>query len=330
MKTICATRRCGLCRFHIIFGEETVAGKLCIALCTHKSDKLGLVRRSDIDISQPFICRSFVPRDGSLGIRYVICPYEHKICNGTEPRVGCHVHCIENTPLHRLSRALELSALEFDFLNDYDCFRIPWLKSRLSRILETATRHLPYLPEELLQIIADYTVVDYTIHHLLATEYVNEICAEGKPGMSSVKTSEKIYARHVNFEGVQYLAYLTNEASDDRDMLLFDPILPTTIDTLYIANDALGIRRLLFADSSQKCTVEKEVNVWWRKAKLRRLGGLVRCNSDVSIGLGCSDSRYAYLPDGLGPEVARPLGEKRTVAKTELESSPAFTWANSS
>ncbi|KAF6827485.1 hypothetical protein CPLU01_09059 [Colletotrichum plurivorum] len=276
MKTICVTRRCGLCRFHIIFGEEIIA-----------------VRRSDIDISQPFICRSFVPRNGSLGIRYVICPYEHKICDGTEPRVGCHVHCIENTPLHRLSRALELSALEFDFLNDDDCFRIPWLKSRLSRILEAAIRHLPYLPEELLQIIADYTVVDYTlawdvmfdrkiqrIHHLLATDYVNEICAEGKPGKSSVKTSEKIYTRHVNFEGVRYLAYLTNEASDDRDILLFDPTSPTTIDTLYIANDALGIRRLLFADSLQKCTVEKEVNVWWRKAKLRRLGGIIRCNSD--------------------------------------------------
>ncbi|KAF6781998.1 hypothetical protein CSOJ01_16038 [Colletotrichum sojae] len=98
--------------------------------------------------------------------------------------------------------------------------------------------------------------------------------------MSSVRTSKKIYARHVNFEGVQSLAYLTNEASDDRDMLLFDPTSPITIDTLYIANDALGIRRLLFADSSQPCTVEKEVNVWWRKAKLRRFGGLIRCNSD--------------------------------------------------
>lgn len=234
------------------------------------------------------------------------------MCREYEGRIGCHIHCIETTPRSVLASSLEVAALEFSYITPFDTARVPWLEARLSGILYAATHHLPYLPEELRQIIVNYALALRPIsimgHQLLATDYVTQVCADGKPGVSSVKTSERIYARQVDFEGFQYVAHLKNKASDDRDILLFDPTLPNAIDTLYVANDPLGIRQLLFADSSQQCTVDEKANIWWRHVALEHLGGLIRCHGDVSTGLAWRDSRHACLLDVLGPEIARSLG----------------------
>ncbi|KAK1512256.1 hypothetical protein CABS01_16796, partial [Colletotrichum abscissum] len=97
--------------------------------------------------------------------------------------------------------------------------------------------------------------------------------------------SKKIYARHLKFEGVQYIGHLRNTPGGNQDFLLLDPSLSTFIDSLYIASDHLGIRHLLFADSWKPCAIEQEIGIWWKAVKLEDVGGLIRIRSDVSFSV---------------------------------------------
>ncbi|OHE95057.1 hypothetical protein CORC01_09714 [Colletotrichum orchidophilum] len=67
------------------------------------------------------------------------------------------------------------------------------------------------------------------------------------------------------------------------DVLLFDPTLSTSTDSLYVASNHLGFRHLLFANSSESCGIQQEVGLWWKAVKLESLGSLIRFHSDVSI-----------------------------------------------
>ncbi|WQF84004.1 hypothetical protein CDEST_09018 [Colletotrichum destructivum] len=66
----------------------------------------------------------------------------------------------------------------------------------------------------------------------------------------------------------------------EKDVLLFDPTLPSSIDSLYVASDHLGVRQILFADSSEQGTIQQAADVWWKAVKLETLGGLLRFPSD--------------------------------------------------
>ncbi|KAK1506529.1 hypothetical protein CABS01_16907 [Colletotrichum abscissum] len=142
-----------------------------------------------------------------------------------------------------------------------------------------ASRHISSLPREVLSNIAAWALHDRSTCHHLAVYFASQTCAETE-GNTSVQFSEKIYARHVEFEGVQYIGHLWNTPGGNRDFLLFDPSLSTSIDSLYIASDHLGIRRLLFADSSKPCAIVQEIGIWWKAVKLEDVGGLIRIRSD--------------------------------------------------
>ncbi|WQF76305.1 hypothetical protein CDEST_01319 [Colletotrichum destructivum] len=260
MKSVCVPRRCGLCGFELQLGDNIVA-----------------VRRSDIKTSQPYKYSIVGFTDSVLGIDYVQCLGR---CHHDEQRAGCHVDCIEITPDFTLAKVLEVTTPAFEPPVLADKRRIRWFQSRLAGILETTTRHLPHLPEEVRHNIAAWALDHRLTRRRLVIDCVNKRCAEKMSAVLSVKTSEKIYARHVEFEGVQYIAYLTNAASDDKDILLFDPTSPTSINSLFVANDHLGVRQLLFTDSSKQCTIEQEVGVWWRALKLESLGGRIQYHSD--------------------------------------------------
>ncbi|CCF40620.1 hypothetical protein CH063_11142, partial [Colletotrichum higginsianum] len=260
MKSVCVPRRCGLCGFELQLGDNIVA-----------------VRRSDIKTSQPYKYSIVGFTDSVLGIDYAQCLGR---CHHDEQRAGCHVDCIEITPDFTLAKVLEVTTPAFEPPVLADKRRIRWFQSRLAGILETTTRHLPHLPEEVRHNIAAWALDHRLTRRRLVIDCVNKRCAEKVSAVLSVKTSEKIYARHVEFEGVQYIAYLTNAASDDKDILLFDPTSPTSINSLFVANDHLGVRQLLFTDSSKQCTIEQEVGVWWRALKLESLGGRIQYHSD--------------------------------------------------
>ncbi|KAL0929570.1 uncharacterized protein CTRU02_215469 [Colletotrichum truncatum] len=263
MKSVCVPPRCGVCRFEIQHGDSIVA-----------------VRPLDSERSQPYKHSIVGFTDSDPDMEFFECCGR---CHHDEQRVGYHVECISGISNATLSKILETTASAYDPPVIAQQRRIRWFQSRLATILKTATRHILHLPEEVRNIIAKWALDSRITRHRLATDYAIKRCT-GEMGVVSsglsVKICEKIYARYVDFEGVQYIAYLTNTASDERDIILFDPSSPTSIDSLYISSDHLGVRQLLFACSSEQCTIEQAVGIWWRTVKLESLGGLIRSRSD--------------------------------------------------
>ncbi|KAI3530984.1 hypothetical protein CABS02_14334 [Colletotrichum abscissum] len=258
-RSICVPRLCGLCRFELQRGDDIVA-----------------VRRSDRDMSPSYKYSIGGFIDRTLDVDYVQCRGR---CDHDEQRIGCHVICIEVTSPETFTNILDAAAHAFEPPAIADKRRIRWFEFYLADVIRTASRHISSLPREVLSNIAAWALDDRSTCHHLAVHFASQTCAETE-GNTSVQFSEKIYARHVEFEGVQYIGHLRNTPGGNQDFLLFDPSLSTFIDSLYIASDHLGIRRLLFADSSKPCAIEQEIGIWWKAVKLEDVGGLIRIRSD--------------------------------------------------
>ncbi|KAK1508142.1 hypothetical protein CABS01_16862 [Colletotrichum abscissum] len=116
----------------------------------------------------------------------------------------------------------------------------------------------------------------------MAVWYAERKCGEFARNVSQVTLSKKIYVRYAYFEGTRYIARLTNAATNNRDILLFDPLSQTPAVRLYVSSDHLGIRQLLFVNSSSKPAIIQEPDVWWKTICLGSLGRFIRTRGDGS------------------------------------------------
>lgn len=240
------------------------------------------VRRSDCEMSRSYKYSIEGFTDSALGNEYVQCRGR---CHHDEQRVGCHVDCVKTKSDGIITNILEVTASAFEPPVLAEKRRIRWFQYRLAEILQTATRRILHLPKEVHHNIAAWALDHRMTRHRLVLDFAYKRCTEATNFVSSAKISEKMYARHIEFEGVRYIASLTNTPCDNKDILLFDPTLSTAIDSLYVASDHLGVRCLLFADSSEQCTMEQEVGLWWKAVRLESLGSLIRFHGDVSTGI---------------------------------------------
>ncbi|EXF77934.1 hypothetical protein CFIO01_12451 [Colletotrichum fioriniae PJ7] len=231
-------------------------------------------RRWDISPSYKYSIGSFI--DSTLDVDYVQCRGR---CDHDEQRIGCHVICVEVTSPETFTNILDAAAHAFEPPAIADKRRFRWFEFYLADLVRIAGRHFSSLPREVLFNIAAWALDDRSTCHHLAVYFANQTCTKTE-GNASVQFSEKIYARHVEFEGVQYISHLRNTPGGNQDSLLFDPSLSTPFDSLYVASDHLGIRRLLFVDSSKPCAIEQEIGLWWKTVKLEDVGGLIRIRSD--------------------------------------------------
>ncbi|KDN71594.1 hypothetical protein CSUB01_12437 [Colletotrichum sublineola] len=241
MKSVCVPRHCGLCRYQLNVGDFIVAGFT----------------------------------DSFLGIEYVQCRGR---CHHDEKGVGCHIDCNNIVSPETFSEIHEVTAPDFEPSTIANKQRLRWLRSWLASILRTATQYR--LPLEICSDIAS-RALEHEYERRLAVWYIDGIRGEVKSRVSRVALAKKIYARTVDFEGVRYIARLTNTtAADGRDILVFDPTSRTPADRLYVASDHLGIRQLLFTNSSGGCAIKQEPDVWWKTSSLNILSGVIRVQTD--------------------------------------------------
>ncbi|KPA35575.1 hypothetical protein FLAG1_11713 [Fusarium langsethiae] len=268
MKSICIPQYCGLCRFKLEYGDYVIS-----------------VRPITYIRSEIFSHSIAGFSSNTLSIEYVECRGR---CSHDEQGYACHADCLKTFPHGLLPDALEVtkSAFEPPILTDKK--RMYWYRTRLAGIINTSNRQC--LPPEICDITAGWALDDRATHSRLAVDLIRKRCAKRTSFTSSITTSEKVYARHISFEGISYVACLTNAPDDDKDVPLLEPTLLTSIDSLHIASDHLGIRRLLFSSSSEKHTVEPEVGIWWKSVSLASLGDLIQFGGD---GL-----KLRYLIDG--------------------------------
>jgi hypothetical protein len=261
MKSICIPQYCGLCRFKLEYGDYVI----CVRPITYI--------RSEIF---PHSIAGF--SNNTLSIEYVEC---RGPCSHDEQGYACHADCLKTFPHELLPDALEVTKSAFEPPTLADKKRMYWYRTRLAEFIQTSTRQC--LPHEICDITAGWALDDRATHSRLAVDLIRKRCAKRTSFTSSITISEKVYARHIRFEGISYVACLTNAPDDDKDVPLLEPTLLTSIDSLHIASDHLGIRRLLFSSSSEKQTVEPEVGIWWKSVRLASLGNLIQFDSDVSV-----------------------------------------------
>ncbi|CAI0652177.1 unnamed protein product [Colletotrichum noveboracense] len=74
----------------------------------------------------------------------------------------------------------------------------------------------------------------------------------------------------INFEGVQYISSLSNTRDDYLAEFVFKPIATQAVDSVYVAQNYLGVMKVLFCSSGQALSVEQRRGLWWRIIPLHR------------------------------------------------------------
>lgn len=96
-----------------------------------------------------------------------------------------------------------------------------------------------------------------------------------------ISTSAQIWASYVEFEGVDYIASLTNGAGHMSASRIYVPQPGHPCDTIYVAEDHLGIRQLLFCSSTEVPEVRKRPGIWWRTVSVPGGDHVLQGQTDV-------------------------------------------------
>lgn len=178
--------------------------------------------------------------------------------------VACHPECLALVPSESLSAFLEATSYRYQPPEVEDERRVRWLRFTWSSILSKAYP----IPMELCDHIAQYCLQPFAILCGLAfwetrSRYITP---------SHVSFSTKVWVRFTLFEGLRYILSLTNEQTTEHDIgvrLAVDPELAQLDTAMFLAEDHLGVREVLFTPSSQTPTIgerpiKERQNIWWR------------------------------------------------------------------
>ncbi|OHE90313.1 hypothetical protein CORC01_14386 [Colletotrichum orchidophilum] len=85
---------------------------------------------------------------------------------------------------------------------------------------------------------------------------------------SRICVSAEIWARFIDFEGIQYISSLSNSCDKHHMVSVFkpEPLLP--IDSVYIGENYLGVMQVLFCSSTQTPAAKRRRDLWWRIIRL--------------------------------------------------------------
>ncbi|KAI1207663.1 uncharacterized protein F4807DRAFT_434089 [Annulohypoxylon truncatum] len=235
MAIVCIPPRCSFCRFEFCIGTTIVT--------IHKNDTLSRQFPYGTDSTH-------------LSITYTQC---HRACrhhgeNGGLA-VACHSECIKFLP-HQSWKFSQALLYSFEPPFSQEKRRVAWLRSSLISNLKMPC-DLPYeIKSNIAQnLLREYAVVKARSCWVDAREFQKstDLC---------INPSKTVWARYIEFEGVKYIASITNEPSDGHETL-FKPSSSSRVDYVYISEDHLGIRQMVFSPS-QAPTVPPLPGIWWR------------------------------------------------------------------
>lgn len=203
-------------------------------------------------------------------------------CLGACPHLGgrakgCHTSCANYVPITLRALLLKVLAYQYEPSPHELARRMRWLRLQVTSLLRHAK---PHLPQEICSQIADYSLQDTALHQY-AVMQTRTLPIDRKNDSSRVRASVEIWAHFVDFEGVQYIASLSNTRDDYHAESVFRPIATQAVDCVYVAQNYLGVMRVLFCSSTQPPALDRHQGLWWKIIPLRREMVLVT-KTDVS------------------------------------------------
>ncbi|KXH65948.1 hypothetical protein CSAL01_13571 [Colletotrichum salicis] len=239
MATTCISQKCGLCGFKLRTNDR-------------------IVTVADNGQCSGEMLNNLLMED-EFGVTF-------EQCLGACPHLGgqakgCHATCANYVPA--TSRALLLKVLEYQYEpspSEY-ASRMAWLyRQYTSPIL----RHLkPHLPQEIHSYIAGYFLRGITLqyHAVIQTRLLPTV---RESNSSFVHVSAGIWACFIAFEGNQYISSLSNTRDDYHTESVYKPTASLTVDSVYVAQNYLGVLRVLFCSSTQAPAIKRQGGLWWR------------------------------------------------------------------
>lgn len=201
--------------------------------------------------------------------------------------LACHTTCVRAYAPSPALRVCLLRVLEYwhDPLASYTTHRMRWLCSQWSStpILKLAK---PNLPLELRMQIATYYLQDTFLQRYVMTyapALLNNLKSHGHLSTSPLRVSVDIWAHFIYFEGIRYISSLSNSHDDYHTESFSTPCPSKPINSIYIAENHLGVMQVIFGTSIQVPLVNTRQDCWWRIVSLRgRSDPVIETYSDVS------------------------------------------------
>ncbi|KAK1585888.1 uncharacterized protein LY79DRAFT_518029 [Colletotrichum navitas] len=241
MATPCVSQRCGLCGFKLQDNDDIVA-------IMHDG------QQSKTMTNKPSILEEF----------------EFIECVGACPHLGgqatgCHIACANHVPSALRVSLLRALAYQYEPSPSELAARIRWLRLQFatSPILRRAE---PHLPQELRYHIAKYLLQGPSLHRY-AMAYAQTL-PKMESGSSLIRVSARIWARFIDFEGVRYFSSMSNSCDNHHTELVFTPDPSRRVESVYVAENYLGVVQVIFCCSDQPPVVERCQGIWWRVIRL--------------------------------------------------------------
>ncbi|EAQ93338.1 hypothetical protein CHGG_01573 [Chaetomium globosum CBS 148.51] len=213
----CLIPRCAFCRFKVEEGDEVIV----------ISERFRFSRKVLIE-----------------GIGYVPCS-DGCQCSTYERAFGCHSNCLELVPFRLRSAIANSTSYQYEPPQTEEERRVRWLRSSLSTILFITFQGR--FPGELCENIAQYCLESFATRHAMAlSEKIQQ------PSSYFISLSTKVWVRYTFFEGARYIRSLTNEQPPDGSAAAELAYDSSSVTTVFVAEDHLGVRDLLFTSSSEK------------------------------------------------------------------------------
>jgi hypothetical protein len=241
---------CGLCRFTLEDGDSMVIGMSTgppadVGILVYAMPLTAVVGRNGMVISREL---SFEPIILEEDVFCVARPSGQGSTHG-ERAVGCHPGCLKLVPAESRTPFINATSYLYQPAPTEYQRRSRWIRLKWSSILCRTYR----LPLELCDHIAQNCLRVFAVLRAFASWESTLV-----PGPLSF--SAKVWARYTLFEGVRYISSLTNDqpAKDDPGFgLVFEPMPNLDGNTIYLAEDHLGVRALLCTSSSKTPTVKE-------------------------------------------------------------------------
>ncbi|KAJ4328448.1 hypothetical protein N0V84_001132 [Fusarium piperis] len=211
----------------------------------------------------------------------------------TRDRIACHGECLKAIPPPRIPKVLQQAAYTFVPSKAVRKRRENWFISKTTHVVSTSVKWLP--PEVSINIAKQCSSALALSYAESLAESVAMLATRQKPIFIAI-AKYPMWARYVLFDGVAYVAELSNLRFPKGVTAILVP-RTSKIDTLYVAQDHLGIRRVMFGNSEKAPQVSPEPGLWWWASSFHPSGQL-RSHSD-----GIKLRKLSTVSDGITEEL---------------------------
>lgn len=283
MASACVSQRCGFCGFQLQNGDKIVASKSMYCIETYFFHVL-LANISVVtdDGHSSGEMSNHLAMDDEFGEAFEQCL---GACSHLDGRaVGCHAACANYIPPPSRASSLQVSAYQYEPSPADVVRRLRWL--RLQWISTPILRHAkPPLPQEIRLQVAKHLLQGTALYRYATVRTSNHARPKrtGQHCSSHIHLVSTIWANFTKFEGVQYISSLSNVRDEDHAEAIFTPCSSKLVDTLYIAENYLGVLQILFCNSIQTPAIESSETCWWRIVRVSEQNTMLVAQTDVSL-----------------------------------------------